>query len=219
MAEDEVGEPEETVREITVETPLIRMIKEGRVSSVEEVFNMGLKIREPEAIDLLLRKIREEVISMSPVQKQSDAGEKTRFRALVVVGDEDGHVGIGSAKARQVRDAIEKAARKARLNIIPVPRGCGSWECKCGEPHSIPSKTFGKTGSVYIALFPGPKGLGLVVGDAAKPLFRLAGIRDVWSKTKGSTSTSHSFVTAAYFALKRLYTTSFLTSEAARVEG
>ncbi|MBO3833156.1 MAG: 30S ribosomal protein S5 [Candidatus Brockarchaeota archaeon] len=219
MSDDEVGEPEEAVREITVETPLIRMIKEGRVSSVEEVFNMGLKIREPEAIDLLLRKIREEVISMSPVQKQSDAGEKTRFRALVVVGDEDGHVGIGSAKAKQVRDAIEKAARKARLNIIPVPRGCGSWECKCGEPHSIPSKTFGKTGSVYIALFPGPKGLGLVVGDAAKPLFRLAGIRDVWSKTKGSTSTSHSFVTAAYLALKRLYTTSFLASEVARVEG
>jgi small subunit ribosomal protein S5 len=218
MAE-EAGEPEEEVREITVETPLIRMIKEGRVSSVEDVFNMGLKIREPEAIDLLLRKIREEVISMSPVQKQSDAGEKTRFRALVVVGDEDGHVGIGSAKARQVRDAIEKAARKARLNMIPVPRGCGSWECKCEEPHSIPSKTFGKTGSVTVALFPGPKGLGLVVGDAAKPLFRLAGIRDVWSKTKGSTATSHSFVTASYLALKRLFTTSFLASEAARVGG
>jgi small subunit ribosomal protein S5 len=57
------------------------------------------------------------------------------------------------------------------------------------------------------------------VGDAAKPLFRLAGIRDVWSKTKGSTATSHSFVTASYLALKRLFTTSFLASEAARVGG
>ncbi|MEM2641763.1 MAG: 30S ribosomal protein S5 [Thermoproteota archaeon] len=213
MAEDEAEEPEE-VLEITVETPLIRMIKEGRASTLEDVFNMGLKIREPEAVDLLLRKMREEVISVSPVQKQSDAGEKTRFRALVVVGDEEGHVGIGSAKARQVRDAIEKAARKARLNMVPVPRGCGSWECKCGEPHSIPAKASGKTGSVSIVLYPGPKGLGLVVGDAIKPLLRLAGIRDVWSKTKGSTSTSHSFIAATYAALKKLFVTSFLTTEA-----
>ncbi|MEM2415108.1 MAG: 30S ribosomal protein S5, partial [Thermoproteota archaeon] len=73
MAEDEAEEPEE-VLEITVETPLIRMIKEGRASTLEDVFNMGLKIREPEAVDLLLRKMREEVISVSPVQKQSDAG-------------------------------------------------------------------------------------------------------------------------------------------------
>ncbi len=216
MAEDEAEEPEE-VLEIAVETPLIRMIKEGRVSTLEDVFNMGLKIREPEAVDLLLRRIREEVISVSPVQKQSDAGEKTRFRALVVVGDEEGHVGVGSAKARQVRDAIEKAARRARLNMIPVPRGCGSWECKCGEPHSIPAKTSGKTGSVAIVLYPGPKGLGLVVGDAIKPLLRLAGIRDVWSKTKGSTSTSHSFITATYASLRKLFVTSFLTTEAGQV--
>jgi len=214
MAEDEAEEPEEVLKEIIVETPLIRMIKEGRISTIEEVFNMGLKIREPEAIDLLLRKIREEVISVSPVQKQSDAGEKTRFRALVVIGDEDGHVGIGSAKAKQVRDAIEKAARRARLNVITVPRGCGSWECMCGEPHSIPAKTSGKTGSVTVTLYPGPKGLGLVVGDAIKPLLRLAGIRDVWSKTKGSTSTSHSFIAATYFALKKLFITSFLVAEA-----
>ncbi|MBO3800282.1 MAG: 30S ribosomal protein S5 [Candidatus Brockarchaeota archaeon] len=217
MAEDESEEPEEVIEKVTVETPLIRMIKEGRVSTLEEVFSMGLKIREPEAIDLLLRKIREEVISVSPVQKQSDAGEKTRFRALVVVGDEDGHVGIGSAKAKQVRDAIEKAARRARLNMIPVPRGCGSWECKCGEPHSLPAKTSGKTGSVTVMLYPGPKGLGLVVGDAIKPLLRLAGIRDAWSKTKGSTSTSHSFIAATYSALKKLFITSFLTTEASRV--
>lgn len=216
MAEDEAEESEE-VLEVTVETPLVRMIKEGRVSTLEDVFNMGLKIREPEAVDLLLRKIREEVISVSPVQKQSDAGEKTRFRALVVVGDEEGHVGIGSAKARQVRDAIEKAARRARLNMIPVPRGCGSWECKCGEPHSIPAKASGKTGSVKVVLYPGPKGLGLVVGDAIKPLLRLAGIKDVWSKTKGSTSTSHSFIAATYSALKKLFVTSFLTTEASQV--
>lgn len=218
MAKEEVGGPEEEGKEIK-ESSLIRMIKDGRISTVEDVFNMGLKIREPEAVDLLLRKIREEVISVSPVQRQSDAGEKTRFRALVVVGDEDGHVGIGSAKAKQVRDATEKAARKARLNMIPVIRGCGSWECKCGELHSIPSKTFGKTGSVSIALFPGPKGLGLAVGDVVKPVFRLAGIRDIWSKTKGATYTNHSFITATYLALKKLFTTSLLVSEAGSVGG
>ncbi|MGQ9478575.1 MAG: 30S ribosomal protein S5 [Thermoproteota archaeon] len=218
MAEDIIDKAEEEAK-VIVETPLIRMIKEGRFTSIEDVFNAGIKIREPEAVDLLLKKVREEVVAVSPVQKQSDAGERTRFRALIIVGDEDGHVGIGSAKAKQVRDAIEKAARKARLRIITVPRGCGSWECRCGTPHSIPAKTWGKRGSVTVTLFPGPRGLGLVVGDAAKPLFILAGIKDVWSRTEGFTSTSHSFISAAYEALKRLFITSFLTVGASEVGG
>ena len=84
-------------------------------------------------------------------------------------------------------------------------RGCGSWECSCGEPHSIPFKVEGKAGSVRVTLLPAPKGVGLVIGDSAKVVLRLAGIKDIWSKTKGETRTTVNFVKAVYEALKNTY--------------
>jgi small subunit ribosomal protein S5 len=91
------------------------------------------------------------------------------------------------------------------MNIIPVRRGCGSWECTCGEPHSLPFTVYGKAGSVEVVLFPAPKGTGLVVGPALKTLLTFAGIRDVWSRTKGATYTSENFIKAGYMALYNTY--------------
>jgi len=189
----------------------LSLVKAGQITSIEEYFERGYKIRDPQVVDLLLSKQREELVALSPVQKQTDAGEKTRIRAVVVIGDEEGHVGVGSGKATQVNDAIAKASRKAKLNIIPVRRGCGSWECKCGQPHSIPFRVDGKEGSVKIELYPAPKGLGLVAGDTMKIVLRLAGIKDVWSRSEGDTSTPISSVFATYKALKKTYT--FITPE------
>ena len=104
-------------------TRLGRMILEGKISSIEELLMEGLKIRESEIVDVLLPDLQEEVINIGLVQKQTDAGEKSQFRAIVVVGNRDGYVGLGSGKARQVRSAIEKSAVDARLNITPVRRG------------------------------------------------------------------------------------------------
>jgi small subunit ribosomal protein S5 len=186
-------------------TSLGRMIQEGRISSMEEIFVEGLKIREPEIVNLLLPDLQEEVIDINLVQKQTDAGEKSQFKAIVAVGNRDGYIGIGGGKAKQVRTAIEKAAANARLNITFVRRGCGSWECGCGRPHSILFQTTGKCGGVEVTLVPGPRGLGLVAGETAKVILGLAGIKDCWTRSFGSTRTIPSFAYAVFDALQKTY--------------
>jgi small subunit ribosomal protein S5 len=186
-------------------TRLGKMILERKISSIEELFMEGLKIREPEIVDILLPDLQEEVINIGLVQKQTDAGEKSQFRAIVVVGNRNGYVGLGSGKAKQVRSAIEKAAVDARLNITPVRRGCGSWECGCGKPHSLPFQVHGDCGGVEIVLIPGPRGLGIVASEAAKIILGLAGVKDCWTKSYGSTRTVPSFAFAVFDALKKTY--------------
>jgi len=196
-------------REITEawipKTSLGRMIQEGRISSMEEILIEGLKIREPEIVDLLLPDLQEEVININLVQKQTDAGEKSQFKAIVAVGNRDGYAGLGAGKASQVRTAIEKAATDARLNISFVRRGCGSWECGCGKQHSVSFQTTGKCGGVEIVLIPGPRGLGLVASETAKVILGLAGIKDCWTRSFGSTRTIPSFAYAVFDALKKTY--------------
>jgi small subunit ribosomal protein S5 len=189
----------------TPRTRLGKMILERQISSIEELFMEGLKIREPEIVDILLPDLQEEVINIGLVQKQTDAGEKSQFRAIVVVGNRDGYVGLGSGKARQVRSAIEKAAADARLNITPVRRGCGSWECGCGKPHSLPFQVRGECGGVEIVMTPGPRGLGIVASEAAKVILGLAGVKDCWTNSYGSTRTVPSFAFAVFDALKKTY--------------
>ena len=186
-------------------TRLGKMIQEGRITSIEEVFTAGLQIRESQIVDALLPDLQEEVININLVQKQTDAGEKSRFRAVVAVGNRDGYIGLGSGKASQVRNAIEKAATDARLKIVPVRRGCGSWECGCGRPHSIPFQVEGKTGGVTVIFVPGPRGLGLVASEVAKVILGLAGVKDCWTRSFGSTRTIPSFAYAVFDALKQSY--------------
>jgi small subunit ribosomal protein S5 len=181
------------------------MIQEGRITSIEEIFMGGFQLREPQIVDTLLPDLQEEVINVNLVQKQTDAGEKSRFKAIVAVGNRDGYIGMGSGKASQVRNAIEKAAADARLNIVPIRRGCGSWECDCGKPHSTPFNTEGKCGSVRVDVIPGPRGLGLVASEVAKVILGLAGIKDCWTRSYGSTRTVPSFAYAVFQALKKTY--------------
>ncbi|MEM2629350.1 MAG: 30S ribosomal protein S5 [Acidilobaceae archaeon] len=186
-----------------------KLVKEGKITNIEEIFRRNLPILEPEIVDMLIPGLEHEVIDVSIVQKMTDAGRITKYRAVVIIGNREGYVGIGKGKARQFRFAIEKAITNAKLNIIPVRRGCGSWECTCGEPHSVPFAVRGKSGSVEIILKPAPKGTGLVVGDIAKVVLRLAGITDIWSYTRGETRTTYNFARATYNALRNTY--SFIT--------
>lgn len=195
----------QALEEWTPRTRLGRLVLEGQVSSLEEAFAEGYRVREPEIVDLLLTNLEEEVIDVGIVQKQTDAGEKTRFKSIVAVGNGDGYLGLGFAKARQVRTAIEKAATDARLNITVVRRGCGSWECGCGQPHSIPFETMGKRGAVKIKIIPGPRGLGIVASEDAQIILRLAGVKDCWTRSYGSTRTVPSFAYAVFDALKKTY--------------
>ncbi len=194
-----------TLEEWVPRTRVGRLVKEGKIATIDEIFRQNLPILEPEIVDILLPGLEHEVIDVKIVQKMTDAGRITKFRAVVVVGNREGYVGLGKGKARQFRFAIEKATRNAKLNIVPIRRGCGSWECTCGEPHSVPFTVRGKSGSVEVILKPAPKGTGLVAGDVAKKVLALAGIKDVWTMTKGETRTSYNFARATYLALRNTY--------------
>jgi len=181
------------------------MVQAGQIVSLEDIFIQGLKIKEPEIVDILLPGLRQEVLGIGFVQKQTDAGEKSRFKATVAVGNGTGFLGVGGGKARQVRSAIDKATLNAKLNVVPIRRGCGSWECGCGQAHSIPFKVRGKCGSVAIEIIPGPRGLGLVGGETPKTILTLAGVKDCWTRSYGSTSTLTSMSYAIYEALRNTY--------------
>lgn len=183
-------------------TRLGKMVMSGEITSMSQVLRSGLPIREVEIIDMLLPELEDEVIDVNMVQRMTDSGRRTKFRVVVVVGNRNGYVGIGQAKDREVGMAIRKAVEKAKLNIIEVSRGCGSWECGCGKPHTLPFKVTGKCGSVRITLKPAPQGVGLAVGNVAKIVLGLAGIQDAWGFTKGQTRTTINYAKAVYDALK-----------------
>ena len=188
-------------------TKLGKMVQTGQALSLDDVFTQGLRVMEPEIVDVLLPGLKQEVLGIGFVQKQTDAGEKSRFRAVVAVGDNNGYLGVGDGKAKQVRTAIDKATLQAKLKVIPVRRGCGSWECGCGRSHSLPFRVTGKCGSVRVDIVPGPRGLGLVGGEIVKTVLTLAGVRDCWTRTYGSTSTLASTAFAVYDALRNTYST------------
>jgi small subunit ribosomal protein S5 len=183
------------------------MVQSGQALSLDDVFTQGLRVMEPEIVDVLLPGLKQEVLGIGFVQKQTDAGEKSRFRAVVAVGDNNGYLGVGDGKAKQVRTAIDKATLQAKLRVIPIRRGCGSWECGCGRSHSLPFRVTGKCGSVRVDIVPGPRGLGLVGGEIVKTVLTLAGVRDCWTRTYGSTSTLASTAFAVYDALRNTYST------------
>ena len=186
-------------------TKLGLMVKKGEIVSIHEIFKQSLKISEEEIIDALVQNLEDEVININLVQRQTDAGEKSRFKACVAVGNRNGLVGIGEAKTKEIGPAIRKAITTAKLHLSPIRRGCGSWECSCHDPHSIPFKVRGKTGNCVVVAKPAPKGLGLASGNIAKIVFELAGITDIWTKTFGETRTTPNYAKAAFEALKGSY--------------
>ncbi len=186
-------------------TQLGKMVKEGTITSISDIFRQNLRILEPEIVDILLPDLEDEVINIQLVQRQTDAGRKRRFKATCAVGNRDGFVGIGEAKVKEVGPAIRKAILNAKLAIMPVRRGCGSWECGCTDPHSLPFKVEGKCGSTRAVLHPAPKGLGLAVGKTARIVLSLGGVRDIWSETRGDTRTRPNYAKAVFQALRNTY--------------
>jgi len=200
-------------------TELGMEVSEGEISSMDEIFNSGRKIKEPEIVDRLLPGLQNEVIFIggspgkgggsrsTPTKRTARmhrSGRRYNILAVVAVGNMDGYLGIGKSEGLEHTTAIEKALENAKLNIIPVKRGCGSWECACNEKHSIPFAVQGKSGSVRIELKPAPKGIGLCVNDEAKKLMKMAGIKDIWSKTFGDPRTRINYIFAIFTAFKEM---------------
>ncbi|MBP1909323.1 30S ribosomal protein S5 [Methanolobus bombayensis] len=184
------------------QTRLGKLVQEGQITSMDEVIESGLPIRESKIIDILLPDLEDEVLDINMVQRMTDSGRRVKFRATVIVGNGNGFVGLGQAKDVQVGPAIRKAISNAKINIIRVKRGCGSWECACGLEHTVPSQVRGKAGSVLVELKPAPRGLGLAAGDTARKVLEKAGIKDVWTRTEGTTRTTLNFAKATFEALE-----------------
>jgi len=136
------------------------------------------------------------------VQRMTDSGRRVKFRCVVAIGNRDGYVGYAEGRDDQVGSAIQKAIGIAKLNVVNVSRGCGSWECGCGRPHTVALRTSGKAGSVEIELRPAPRGLGLAGGETARSILGLAGIEDIWTRTSGTTRTTVNFAKATFNALR-----------------
>ncbi|WP_321420466.1 30S ribosomal protein S5 [uncultured Methanomethylovorans sp.] len=184
------------------QTRLGKLVQEGQITSMDEAIDSGLPLRESKIVDILLPNLEDEVLDINMVQRMTDSGRRVKFRATVIVGNGDGFVGLGQAKDNQVGPAIRKAIEDAKINLVRVKRGCGSWECACGLNHTVPSEVKGKAGSVIVVLIPAPRGLGLAAGGTAKKVLEKAGIKDVWTRTEGTTRTTLNFAKATFNALQ-----------------
>ncbi len=185
-------------------TEIGRRVLNKEIVSIEEIFDMGKPILEHELVDVLLPNLKEELLKVSTTQRMTDCGRKMKFRAVVVVGDGNGHVGVGTGKADEAKPAIESAIHNAKRNIIRVPLGCGSWECSCNTRHTVPIEVIGKNGSVEITLKPAPHGIGVVANELVRKTLDLAGVKDVWSFSRGRTRSVYNTVMAVFNALDSL---------------
>jgi small subunit ribosomal protein S5 len=184
-------------------TLLGKEVKEGRITNISQILSSGKKIMEVEIVDALVPDLQEEILGVGMMQRMHKSGRRIRYRIISVVGNQNGVVGVSTASAREIGPAIRKAMNAAKLDVIEIARGCGSWECGCGRPHTVPYNVSGKRGSVTFTIKPAPRGLGLTAADVPKTILRLAGIKDAWTTSSGETRTTLNFSMSVFETLKQ----------------
>ena len=208
---------EESVSGWEPKTKLGRDVKNNKITNIDEILDAKKKILEEQIVDKLLN-LKTDLILIGQAkgkfgggkrrawrqtQKKTQEGNIPTFSTMVAVGDGDGHVGVGSGEAKETLPARDKAIRKAKLNIIKIVRACSAFDCACNEHHTVPFRVEGKSGSVRVILIPAPQGTGLVVAGELKKILKLAGIKDVYSKTFGRVRTTFNLIKACFDALNK----------------
>lgn len=210
---------EKPEKEWIPKTQLGKQVKRGEVTDINAILDKNIPIREAEITESLIPNLTVDYILIGQAkgkfgggqrrifrvsQKKTSEGNRPSFLTFAVAGNNDGVIGFGIGKANETVPARNKAADKSKKNLLKIKRGCGSWECGCGEPHSIPYSVTGRCSSVTITLYPAPKGIGLCVTDECKKILKAAGIKDVWSRTAGKTSSRMNLIKALFDALTKL---------------
>ncbi len=208
---------QEIVEAWNPKTKLGEEVKAGKIKNIDDILATEKKILESEIIDSLLD-VKSDLISIGQskgkfgggkrrawrqTQRKTKEGNVMTFSTLALVGDSNGHVGIGIGKSKETLPARDKAIRKAKLNVFKISRGCASFDCACSELHTVPHQVEGKAGSVKVILIPAPQGTGLVIANELKKVLKLAGIKDVYSKTFGRKRTTFNFIKACINALEK----------------
>jgi len=208
---------EEILSEWEPKTKLGMEVKNDKIKNIDEILDSGRKILEEQIVDKLLI-LQTDLIAIGQskgkfgggkrrawrqTQKKTQEGNIPTFSTMAVVGDGNGHIGFGDGKAKETLPARDKAIRKAKLNIMRIKRACSAFDCACNELHTVPFKVMGKSGSVRVILIPAPQGTGLVVAGELKKLLKLAGVKDVYSKTFGSGRTTFNMIKACFDALRK----------------
>ncbi len=183
-------------------TRLGKQVQDGEISSMDEALASGLPLKEHEIVDQLLPGMEDEVLDINMVQRMTDSGRRVKFRCVCVVGNRDGYLGYAEGRDDQVGGAIQKAIEVAKLNVISVDRGSGSWEDQAGGVNSLTRKAEGKAGSVVVEVIPAPQGLGLAGAETVRHILELAGIQDAWTKSNGNTRTTVNLAKATFNALE-----------------
>lgn len=200
-------------------TEIGRKVKSGEITDIAVILDSGTKILEPEIVDKLIPTLESDLLEVGQskgkfgggkasiwkqTQKKTAETNRIKFSSFAVVGNRDGYVGIGFAGARETLPSRAKSIRMAKIDLIKIRRACGSWDCDCKTSHSIPFKVSGKCGSVEVTLMPAPRGTGLKAEKKIARMIALAGIKDVYTMTKGQTATKLNLFRACFEALKQL---------------
>jgi small subunit ribosomal protein S5 len=144
-------------------------------------------------IDASQLDVKEQVVDIRRVTKVVKGGRNFRFAALVVVGDENGRVGVGSGKAMEIPDAIRKGIQDAKKNLIEVPM----------TGTTVPHKVLGHFGAGNVLIMPAREGTGIIAGGPVRAVLELAGLKDVRAKSLGSNN-SRNMVNATMDGLRQL---------------
>jgi len=144
-------------------------------------------------IDASQLDIKEQVVDIRRVTKVVKGGRNFRFATLVIVGDENGHVGVGTGKAMEIPDAIRKGIEDAKKNLIEVPM-VGT---------SVPHQVNGRYGAGNVLIMPAVEGTGIIAGGPVRAILELAGFQDVRAKSLG-TNNSRNMVNATMDGLRQM---------------